>query len=278
MSIKYTKLKQHPTLFLRLFGVSVPQFDRLHQILDPIWQKKVVSAYQRPGRSFKLSLEDMLLMTLLYYRSYTTQVFIGYLFDIDDSRVCRLIKRLEPMLARLVTLTKSRHLSQEEVESLLIDATEQPIERPKRGQKAYYSGKKKRHTLKTEIRITEQGRIHHVSKSRPGSVHDLTLHRREPPLSCHTRAYVDSGYQGLDKTHLATELPFKKSKHKPLSRDDKAYNRALSRIRVKVEQTFAQIKTFKILAERYRNKRKRYNIKFKIIAGLVNLKNGFASF
>ena len=201
MSIKYTKLKQHPTLFLRLFGLSVSEFDYLHQALDPVWQKKVLKAYQRPGRSFKLSVADMLLMTLLYYRSYTTQVFIGYLFDIDDSRVCRLIKRLEPMLAGLMRLTKSRHLSQEEVESLLIDTTEQPIERPKRGQKAYYSGKKKRHTFKTEIRITPEGHIRHVSKSRPGLVHDLTVHRREPPLSPHTRVYVDSGYQGLDKIH-----------------------------------------------------------------------------
>lgn len=278
MSIKYTKIKQHPTLFLRLFGVSVCQFERLHQALHPEWQKEVLDAYQRPGRSFKLSLADMLLMTLLYYRSYTTQVFIGYLFDIDDSRVCRLIRRLEPMLARLMTLTKSRHLSQEEVESLICDATEQSIERPKRGQKAYYSGKKKRHTIKTEIRITEQGRIHHVSKSYPGSVHDLTLHRREPPLSPHTRAYVDSGYQGLDKTHPQTELPFKKSKHQPLTQDDKVYNRALSRVRIKVEHAFAQMKIFKILAQTYRNKRKRYNIKVKIIAGLVNLKGGFASF
>ena len=278
MSINYTKLKQHPTLFLRLFGLSVSHFDHLYQALDPIWQTKVVKAYQRPGRTFKLNLADMVLMTLLYYRSYATQVFIGYLFDIDDSRVCRLIKRLEPLLAGLMRLTKCRHLSQEAVEALIMDATEQAIERPKKRQKAYYSGKKKCHTLKTEIRITHQGRIHHVSKSYPGSVHDLSVYRQEPPVSSHTRTYIDSGYQGLDKVHLATELPFKKSKYQPLSREDKIYNRALSRIRVKVEHTLAQIKTFQILAQRYRNKAKRYNIKFKIIAGLVNLKSGFASF
>lgn len=132
--------------------------------------------------------------------------------------------------------------------------------------------------MKTEIRITEQGRIRHVSTSRPGSIHDLTLHRRELPLLPQTRVYVDSGYQGLDKTHAQTELPFKKSKRKPLTFDDKDYNQALSRIRMKVEHIFAQIKIFQILAQRYRNKRKRYNIKFKIIAGLINLKNRFASF
>lgn len=124
MSIKYTKIKQHPTLFLRLFGVSVSELEHLYQEIAPLWQKKVLNAYQRPGRLFKLSLEDMLLLTLLYHRSYTTQVFIGYIFGIDDSRVCRLIRRLEPMLACLMTLTKSRYLGQDEVESLICDATE----------------------------------------------------------------------------------------------------------------------------------------------------------
>ena len=58
--------------------------------------------------------------------------------------------------------------------------------------------------------------------------------------------------------------------------EEKEYNRALSRVRITIENIFGDIKTFKILADRYRNKRKRYNVKFKIIAGIVNLKNGFA--
>jgi len=277
MSIKYTKLNRYPKIFSRLFGLSPLHFEEVMKKLHPLWQKKVVSRYKRPGRDFKLELEDMVLMLLLYYRSYSSQLFVGVLFDLDDSRVCRLIQKLEPLLASVMALSKTRHLCQEEVESLIIDATEQPIERPKKGQKAFYSGKKKRHTVKTEIRITRQGgRIVHVSKTRPGSVHDFTLHKQEPPIPKDTRAYVDSGYQGLDKQHSQTELPYKASKNKPLDAQEKEYNRALSRVRVKVEHILAQIKTFKILAERYRNKRKRYNIKFTIIAGLVNLKNGFA--
>ncbi len=62
-------------------------------------------------------------MLLLYYRSYITQIFIGFLFGIDDSRVCRSIKRLEPILARVMAITKTRHLSQEEIEEIIIDAT-----------------------------------------------------------------------------------------------------------------------------------------------------------
>ena len=157
-----------------------------------------------------------------------------------------------------------------------ISSSIQPIERPKKDQKVYYSGKKKRHTLKTEIRITLKKRIVRVSKERPGSLHDFALYKEEQPLDKDTRGYADSGYQGLDKVHQATEIPYKASKHKPLIEGEKEYNTALSRLRVKVENVFAQLKTFKILSDRYRNKRKRYNIKFNIIAGSVNMKNGFA--
>lgn len=252
------------------------QFEKLMAKLEPQWETHVAKRYKRPSRHFKMGLQERVLMVLLYYRSYTTQLFVGYLFGIDDSRVCRIIRMLEPMLAKVMAIKKERSLSQKEIEFLIMDGTEQPLEKPKRGQKPYYSGKKKRHTLKTEIRATLKGRIVHVSKTRPGSLHDFTLYKQGTPLLKNTRVYVDSGYQGLDKIHTATELPYKKSKHRPLDVEEKHYNQTLSRIRVKVENVFAQIKVFKILSYPYRNKCKRYNLKFNIIAGLVNMKNGFA--
>ena len=275
MSIKYLKIKKKPTTFNRLFGISVSQFEAILFKVSQEWQKKVIGKYKRPGRDYKLEIADMLLMLLLYYRSYISQEFVGYLFGIDDSRVCRIIKKLEPLLAKVMALPNKKYLSKEEVESLIIDATEQPIERPQKGQKPYYSGKKKRHTLKKEIRVTRAGRIIHTSKSRPGSIHDFQVHKTEPPIPKDTRAFVDSGYQGLDKLHIQTELPYKATKTKPLDEEEKEYNQALSRIRVKVEHILGDIKTFRILGDRYRNKRKRHNIKFNIIAGIVNLKNGF---
>lgn len=203
-------------------------------------------------------------------------MFIGYLFGLDDSRVCRLIQKLEPLVAQVVSIQKSRHLSQEKIEELILDATEQPIERPRQGQKVYYSGKKKRHTLKNEIRITPKGRIVHISKSHPGSIHDFALHKEEPPLHKHTRAYADSGYTGLDKIHQQAEVPFKKKKGKSLDKEEKLYNHALSRFRVIVENIIGDMKVFRIFSDRYRNKRKRHHLKVNIIAGLVNIKNGFS--
>jgi transposase len=277
MSLRYIKIKTKPTTFNRLFGVSVEEFARILQKIEPQWTQKVMEQYKRPGRPYDLSLADMTLMLLLYYRSYISQEFVGYLFDLDKSRVCRIIQKLEPILAQVMAINK-RTLSQENVEGLIIDATEQPIERPKKGQKAYYSGKKKRHTFKTEVRINKKGRIVHVSKPRPGSVHDFTVFKGEPPLPPDSRIFVDSGYQGIDKLHKEADFPYKASKNKPLDDDEKAYNRGLSRLRVKVEHIIGDLKTFRILSDRYRNKRKRYGVKINIIAGLVNLKNGFASF
>ena len=114
-------------------------------------------------------------MLLLYYRSYIAQLFVEYLFALDKSRVCQIIQKLEPIVAKVMAISKSKHLSQEEIEAVIVDVTQQQIERPKKGQKPYYSGKKKHHTLKIEIRITRKGRIIHVSKTKPGSVHDFNL-------------------------------------------------------------------------------------------------------
>ena len=275
MSVKYIKVKKKPTTFNRLFGLSVSQFEDILTKVDSQWQKKVISKYKRPGRDYKLDVADMLLMLLLYYRSYISQEFVGYLFGIDDSRVCRIIQKLESLLAKIMVLPNKKYLSKEEVESLIIDATEHPIERPKKGQKPYYSGKKKRHTVKKERRVTRAGRLIHILKARPGSIHDFQVYKMEPPIPKDTRAFADSGHQGLDKLHTQTELPYKATKTKPLDGEEKEYNQALSRIRVKVEHILGDIKTFRIIGDRYRNKSKRYNIKFNVIAGIVNLKNGF---
>lgn len=275
MPLRYSNLKKKPTVFKRLFGVSPQEFEEILTKVEPLFTKKILDGYKRPGRPYKHDLAEHLLMLLLYYRCYVTQEFVGCLFDLDKSRVCRMIKALEPLLAQVMAIDKRKKLSQKEMETLLIDATEQPIERPKKGQRTFYSGKKKRHTMKTEIRVTKEGKIVHVSKTHPGSAHDFTVFKQELPPPKGSRVYVDSGYQGIDHFHKEAEFPYKASKTKPLDEEEKEYNQALSRIRVRVEHIIGDLKTFKILSERYRNKRKRYHLKVNIIAGIVNLKNGF---
>tara|TARA_B100001750_G_C15274502_1_gene479250 strand:- start:92 stop:733 length:642 start_codon:yes stop_codon:yes gene_type:complete len=212
MSLRYARIKNHPGTCLPLFDIGVDQFDKIIDKVEPLFKSEILGSYERPGRPFKLTVPDLLLMVLVYYWSYVSQVFVGYLFGLDDSRICRLIQKLEPFLAKVMALLNKKYLSQREVEDILINATEQPVERPQREQKAFDEGKKKRHTLKTEIRTPLQGRIIRTSHACPGSVHDDALHKQGAPLSKRSRVYVDSGYQGLDKHHKKTELPYKTSK------------------------------------------------------------------
>lgn len=151
MSIRYTKIVKSPKVFLRLFGVNSVQFNEICTKVTPLWKRQVLGKYKRPGRNFALSLEDMILMLLLYYRSYITQMFVGYLFGLDDSRVCRIIQKLEPLLAKVMAIPKEKYLSQEEIEETLVDATEQPIERPKKGQKPYIQAKRNAIPLKLKF-------------------------------------------------------------------------------------------------------------------------------
>ena len=126
MSLRYNKIKKKTTTFQRLFGINCDQFAQIVLKVEPKWQQKIINSYKRSGRDYKLDVADMTLMLLLYYRSYITQEFIGYLFGIDDSRVCRIIQKLEPILASVMAISKCKTLSRQEVEELIIDATEQP--------------------------------------------------------------------------------------------------------------------------------------------------------
>lgn len=276
MAIKIKRLFKKPQVFLRLTGVSIQDFQMICAQTQPIWEDNVEKKKRIAGRPYGLGdLETHILCILIYYRTYITQEFLGFLFDVDDSCICRSIKRVSRVLAPAISIKKERGLSAEEAMDLIIDCTEQHIERPKCGQKKYYSGKKKKHTLKTELQITGKGKIVHISNPHPGRDHDMTIRAQGPPLPPNAQAYVDGGYQGLHKDHGNTEYPYKKSKNHPLTKEEKQYNRALASFRVRVEHKIRELKIFRFLKEQNRNRRKEYGIAVQIIAGIVNIKDGF---
>ena len=82
---------------------------------------------------------------------------------------------------------------------------------------------------------------------------------------------TDSGYQGLKKIHANTQMPRKRSKKVPLTREEKRENKRLSKERVINENVIGMLKRFKIIADRYRNRRRRFGLRFNIIAGMYNL-------
>lgn len=85
-----------------------------------------------------------------------------------------------------------------------------------------------------------------------------------------TKVSVDSGYQGIAKIHSKSSLPKKRNKKNPLTVEDKNKNREISSERVEIENVFGEIKRFRIIAEKYRNRRKRFGIRFTIIASIFN--------
>ena len=179
----YSKIRKRPFTFKRLTGLKHEEFQQIIKKLAPLWEKKYEAKKKVSGRPYGLeSLENHLLCLLLYYRCYTTQLFIGFLFNLDDATISRSIRRLEPILVKIVAIKKQRSLSEKEIEKLIIDATEQQIHRPKKGQRKYYSGKKKLHTIKTEIQINGAGRIVNISKPCPGKKHDIALRKSHDPL------------------------------------------------------------------------------------------------
>ncbi|MGC2574953.1 MAG: transposase family protein [Candidatus Nitrosopolaris sp.] len=117
------------------------------------------------GRPFKLKLRERFLMLLVYYRLYITFTLSGFLFDLDQSNVCRDICMLEPLVKRCIPLPDKLYKCVRKLKTIdeveeyfpgfkaFIDSAEQEIPTPKnkRKKKSYYSGKKKKHTVKDTI-------------------------------------------------------------------------------------------------------------------------------
>lgn len=108
----------------------------------------------------------------------------------------------------------------------------------------------------------------------PGSVHDFELYKRSKlEVREDIQIIGDKGYQGIQKIHANSLIPFKKREQSPLSEIQKAFNSILSSIRVRIEHVNAYIKRFKIISSRFRNSRSRYKKKIKLICGIYNFQH-----
>lgn len=81
---------------------------------------------------------------------------------------------------------------------------------------------------------------------------------------------ADKGYQGIAKLIEKSFIPVKKPQKGKLTKTQRQYNRELAKIRIKIEHVFASLKKFRILAQKYRNRRKRFGLRFNLIASLYN--------
>ncbi len=266
---RYQQLK--PEDFKRLCGVHHRTFTRMVTVLEEqVEQKK-----KKPGKPSKLSVEDQVLISLEYWREYRTDFHIGQAWKVHESTVSRIVKKVETVLiqAGIFQLPGKKQLLDPEsaAKLVVIDATETPIQRPERGQKRFYSGKKKRDTLKTQLVVDPKTKAVICTTFAAGKEHDFHLFKRSKvKLKQEAKCLADRGYQGIQKLHANSRLHKKKRKGVQLSQADLQMNRDIERVRCICEHIIGRLKVFRILAEKYRNRRKRFGLRFNLIAGLYN--------
>ena len=290
----YERLSRRPAAFRSLAGMSVFEFDDLYRETgSKIGEYLLESLNQRErkrrvgaGGSYKNDTRHRLLMTIIWLRIYATYEVLGFLFDLHKSNVYRNMQPILEVLRRRLGMEfawpdkekrQKMRMAQfmEEFSDVvaIVDATEQATQRPKDNdeQKKYYSGKKKRHTLKNQIIVTPEGEIVQVSKTEPGSKSDKKVFdESELGDMDDDDAYMgDKGYQGIQHDYNAV-LPDKKPKGKKLSLEQKARNKRISKVRIVVEHTFGKMKNYQVLSQRYRHPRESHDTVFEIVAGLVN--------
>jgi hypothetical protein len=304
--LNYSVLSKNPRHFRNFSGIEVQEFDTLNLKINEKYtsyeQKRLARENRKraigAGHPFNQSLTDRLLMLLIYYHMYTSSTLLGYLFCVSQTSVLKNIRKLEPLVSEVLPLPKKEYEKVRKLETVdeieamfpgfkaFLDATEQEIPRPhgKRKRKTHYSGKKKKHTVKTQLTVNKQGLIIHKTSHVKGSMHDYALYKRSHPhLPEDVCLDLDLGYLGIrdDYPKLNCMLPFKKKnpgrgkigvKAKKLSAEQKAFNRVLAKDRVVVEHTNSRVKKFLIFGCEFRNRLRRYNIMTDIVCGLVNFR------
>jgi hypothetical protein len=132
-------------LFKRLYGVKPPTFTKMLAIL----QKEFIAMHTRGGKPPTLTPEDKLYVTLKYLREYRTMDSLAAEYGVCKGTVCLSIQWVEDTLKKDGTFAlrgkKVLKRKSASIAHIVVDVTESPINRPKKNQKEYYSGKKTPH-------------------------------------------------------------------------------------------------------------------------------------
>jgi hypothetical protein len=288
-------------LFKSFTGLSIKQFDDIFKEIESKYCKYEVKRlshrrYSRrerkravgAGRRFKLVVKDRVIMVLVYYRLYITYTLMEFLFGLDQSNVCRDIQKIEELIRQCLPIPQKLHnitkrlKTKEEVEEYFpgfmafTDCSEQPIPRPKNWirRKMYYSGKKKKHTVKNLYTANQKGLIVYKTRhNQMGKRHDYCIYKKNhPDLPEDVMSMYDLGFLGVEKdfSDQKSSLPIKKEKGCDLTAEEKEYNRNHSAKRIVIEHAICRIKKYRIMNDVFRNRLRKYDRISDIVSGLVN--------
>ena len=274
-----------------LTGLNEAQFQKLLAKFSEVRQNQAHDAYEtgrsagtrqrKPGGGAKGRLatdHDKLLFILHYHKSYPTFDVLGAEYNLSRSNAHTNVHKLSPLLYEtLVALEMMPHRSfatADEmkaalagVDLILIDATERAYRRAQDNatQRLYFSGKQRQHTVKNMVMANVDKFILFLGQTFTGHNHDYTMLKTELPPDqdwfADIRVLVDLGYLGIQSDYEGDqiEVPHKKprkSKKNPdpkLTDQQKADNKALSQVRIFVENAISGIKRYNILVHGFRN-------------------------
>lgn len=288
-------------MFKSFTGISVQQFDDIYKEIESKYQKyeiKRLSSKRKyireraigAGRRFKLDVRNRVIMVLVYYRLYITYTLIEFLFGLDQSNVCRDIQKIEGLIRQCLPIPQKlykatrRLKTKEEVERYFpgflafVDVTEQPIPRPKNRlrRRIYYSGKRKKHTVKNLYTANQMGLMIYKSKHKQiGKKHDYNIYKKDhPKLPKEVVSLFDLGFLGVQKDFVEqkSSLPIKKEKDCKLSSQEKEYNRNHSKRRIVIEHAICRLKKYRIMNDVFRSKLRKHDMISDIVSGLINYK------
>ena len=295
--MQYKYISQHPKIFPKVTGLTVAEFDQLVTDIVPSYVEAEQERLQRAnrqreigaGRSYELELRDHVLLVVVWLRIYPTGDVLGYMFGVSAPTVSRTLARVLPLLEQAGADTmrlpdpgrKRRRQFSELLDmipelTLIVDSFEQAVQRPQNQDDAdaHYSGKKKRHTLKSQVALdAHTGYISHVSDSVRGPTADIKLLEESGLL----QRLPDEVGMGGDLAYIKLAnlrehgfSPRRKPRGKPRPIPDSVFNRVFSHFRIIVEHTIGRMRRFQSINQTDRHHRHYHTARTRAIAGLVN--------
>jgi IS5 family transposase len=287
----WSYLKKYPKQTKRLLGIDDNQLEQLIALGKLLHQKKKEEnektkiRINQPGAGSPslLAEEEQIVLTLVYLRHNISFQLLGLLFQVSESTAHNIFTYWQTLFEGELppSLLEQIKKFQEEKEivlemltdyELIVDSAEQAIERPSdyQEQKKYYSGKQKRHTLKSQFVVLPKAEdIIDVVIGKPGPTSDINICRQTlNKFKINQTFSADKAYIG--ETQIIT--PHKKTKKRELTEAQIKENKALSSNRIFVEHLIRVVKVFKVVQERFRLHKSRYKSVLLTVCGLVRLR------
>jgi hypothetical protein len=273
-----------------LTGLMPPALaELLAMVLPVLTQRRREVRAQRPdrhralgaGAKRRLSPAREVLLVLIYLRHNVAHEVVGQLFGVSADTSENLFHEIVPLLRALCPANRfdaekrwqrgEPAWTPDEVDRVLIDTFETPLPRPtgEARQRRVYSGKKKRHTLKTQVATDVRGTLLDIDAGHPGPTADKRLYEG----SAVAEQFPAADKQG-DLAYVGTagvETPQRKPRGGQLSDAQRAANRQKASVRVHVEHSIRRLKAFRILREPYRHALGLFPMVAGTVAGLVHL-------